>query len=51
MRTDFFKTFRELIDLFAKTGEIGLEALGVLLNLHAAEAHGDHRKMRVESVG
>ena len=51
MRANSFKTFGELINLFAETGEIGLEALGVFLDLHAAEAHGDHREMGVEGIG
>ena len=50
MRAYGLKILREGIELFAQPVEIRSQVLGVFLDLHAAEAHGDDAQVGVQRV-
>jgi len=50
MRAYSLKILREGIELFAQSVEIRSQVLGVFLDLHAAEAHGDDAQVGVQGV-
>src|SRR5581483_9400920 len=51
MRAELFEYFGEIFELLLQAGKSRGEALGVFLNLQAAQAHGNDTQMSVKRVG
>src|SRR5579859_532117 len=47
---DFLEIFGEGVELLAQAVEVGGEVLGVFLDLHAAQAHGDDAQVGMKGV-